>query len=555
MRLIGSRARRRLRNLRTAVTGFREQIADRRVVRSWIEGIPALAEDLSRLERGSGPHALIVSLSADVEQMQLEAILAKAMQSHGAKVTTLVFASPAVRRRWRALGVPRLAYFEDFAPPVSAWESQVPELLTGLEDLTAYRDLVYRSGRIGRHALSTVVRERHEPRIDLGEPGVRESLERRIRQGMEAVHAAEELLDEIHPDLMLFVDRGYVGVGAIFDVALERGLPVIQLQAAHRDDALILKRYRLELRDIQPRSLARKTWDDLLVRGSTPERESRLEHELSERENGSWFLARRVKHSDRRRSTEELRRELRLDPDRKVAALFSHVLWDASMFYGTDIYPDQGRWFAETLRLAAEDDRVQWLVKLHPALLWKLRSEGVSARPVELDIIKETLGELPSHMQLLMPDADVATADLFSFIDAGVTIRGTVGMELPCLGIPALTAGTSDYSHRGFTIDAETVADYERNVRGIWELPKLSDQQVSRARLYAYGIFCRRPWRFESFSRDYLPVGVAGDTLEHRLNIKARTSDELVSSPDVLRLGRWIVETDDEDYVEAEEEA
>jgi hypothetical protein len=531
------------------VTGLPSLARDRRQVGRWAASLPALGEDLSGLARSDRPHVLIVSLTQDAEQIQLESILAKAMQARGSRVTVLVFADLEVRRRFRALGVRGLVYYEDFVPARLQWEPEVGPLLAGVDDLSAYRDLVYRDARVGRHALSTVVRERHEPRIELDEPGVRAALERHVRHGMEGARVGERLLDEVSPDLLLMIERGYVGVGAIFDVALERGLPVVQLQSSHRDDAFTLKRYTLDSRDIQPRSISPETWRMLLVDGMTPERERRLEEEIAERETGKWFLAKRVKHSDRRRAPDQVRRDLGLDPDRKVAVLFSHVLWDASMFYGTDLYPDQGKWFAETLRVAAADDRVQWLVKLHPALLWKLRHDEVGARPVELDIVRDVVGDLPAHMRLLMPDDDVATADLFSFIDAGVTIRGTVGIELPCLGIPALTAGTSDYSDRGFTVDASSIADYEANVRGVAELPRLSDHQVRLARLYAYGIFCRRPWRFSTFSLDYLPVDEAGDTLEHRMTVYASTPEELRSAPDLERFARWAVETDDADYV------
>ena len=34
---------------------------------------------------------------------------------------------------------------------------------------------------------------------------------------------------------------------------------------------------------------------------------------------------------------------------------------------------------------------------------------------------------------------------LFKVIDYGITVRGTIGIELPCFGIPVITAGTGRY--------------------------------------------------------------------------------------------------------------
>ena len=51
------------------------------------------------------------------------------------------------------------------------------------------------------------------------------------------------------------------------------------------------------------------------------------------------------------------------------------------------------------------------------------------------------------------PYSEISTRSIFGVTDYGITIRGSVGFELPCFGVPVLTAGTGFYSGRGFTID------------------------------------------------------------------------------------------------------
>ena len=156
---------------------------------------------------------------------------------------------------------------------------------------------------------------------------------------------------------------------------------------------------------------------------------------------------------------------------------------------------------------------MQWLVKLHPALFWKLRADGVAAEAAELTMIRERVGTLPDHVQLLLPDAEVDNADLFGIVDAGVTIRGTVGLELPAARRAGGDRGTSDYAGRGFTVDAGSIEEYERNIRGIPDLQPLDSEQVELAKRYAYGVFCVRPWLFTSFALDYLPPEQGRDLL------------------------------------------
>jgi hypothetical protein len=491
---------------------------------------------------------LLVSLTGAPEQVQLESILAKALQVHGGDMSFLT--SRGYRRalrELRALNVGPLVFSDDYAPGSSGYAAKARRLIGDCTTVRDFKELDYRGARIGRQALSSVVRARYEPRIDLRDPELRESVARSVARGMEAVDMAERLLDATRPDALLMIERGYAGVGAIFDVALARDIPAVQFQSSHRDDAFVLKRYSLANRELHPRSLDESTWQRLLAAGFGPAESAALEAEMAAVEHARWFLAARFRHSAQRRSREELRRYLGLD-DRKVAAVFSHVLWDASMFYGRDVFDDQGEWFSETVRLAAADDRVQWLVKLHPALYWKLRDEGVTAEPAELAMIRDAVGELPAHVKLLAPDAPVSNVDLFGLVDACLTIRGTVGIELPPLGVPVLTAGTSDYSGRGFTVDATTREEYAANVRSIAELPRLRPEQQRLAQLYAYGVFCRRPWRFSSFTLEYLAAEETG-ALGFRIDLNVTRERELRLAPDLESFASWMLDSDEPDYV------
>ncbi len=550
------RARRLARRARAVLRDVRDPRAvleTRRLIAALRSECPGLFESSPPRDSDGSRHVLVVSLSDDAQQIQLEALLAKALELHGGEVTILTFRSARrAVRLFRAHGL-RQVHYEDFVSTGSTVNEEAPAALERCRTIQDFKAFEYQQARIGRQALSTVIRARHEPRLDLDDESIRADIRRTIEYAIEGVEVGDRVLDAGSPDCLLMIERGYAGFGSIFDRALARDIPVIQFQAAHRDDSFFLKRYTLEARDLHSRSLDERTWLLLLRDGWNPCREVALTRELAAQEEGKWFLARRHRHAAWRRGPEELREHLSLDPDRKVAVLFSHILWDASMFYGRDIYPDQGRWFIETVRLAAEDDRVQWLVKLHPALFWKLRTDGNHAEPAELEMIREAIGVLPPHVRLLRPDDDVDNTDLFRIIDAGVTIRGTVGLELPSLGVPVLTAGTSDYSGRGFTVDADTVEEYERNVRSIVDLERLEHRQVELAKLYAYGIFCLRPWQFSSFTLEYLPLDQAAETMEHRLRYHVRTLDDLGRVADLARFADWVLRSDEPDYLDEQE--
>lgn len=548
-----SRQQKLLRHTRTLAKRLsdpRRLLEIRRELASVRRQYPGLVEDLGTRAGADARHVLLISLSDDREGIRLEAMLGKAVQAHGGRVTVLTYRNAQWSRLFRALGLNDLLYYEDLAPSSRELDAATLARLEACRSVADYKAFEVDGARVGRQALSSVVRMSREPRVDLDDPAVREAIRATIESAVESVHVGDRALDVAAPDCLLMVERGYAGLGSIFDRALVRNVPVIQFQSAHRDDAFFLKRYTLADREFHARSLDDETWRRLREQGLNEERERALERELASQEDGRWFLSRRFRHSKEARSAEELRSHLGLDTERKVAVLFSHILWDASMFYGRDLYSDQGRWFAETIRVAAESDRVQWIIKLHPALYWKLRADGTDEEPAELAMIREVVGDLPAHMRLLRPDDDIPNPDLFGITDVGVTIRGTVGIELPPLGVPMIVAGTSDYSGKGFTIDANTVEEYEANLRSIPELGRLTDEQVQLAKLYAYGIFCVRPWRFESFTLDFLPLDEAAETLEHRLRINVRTVEELERAPDLAQFAQWVLRSNEPDFVD-----
>src|ERR671938_68348 len=239
---------------------------------------------------------------------------------------------------------------------------------------------------------------------------------------------------------------------------------------------------------------------------------------------------------------------LGLDPAKRTAVLYSHILRDANMFYGDDLFADQEEWFVETVRAAAANPRVNWIVKLHPANVWKLRREGLEGVHDEEAAIRDALGELPPHLALVRPDSDISTRSIFGVTDYGITIRGSVGFEMPCFGVPVLTAGTGFYSGRGFTVDSASPAEYVERLRSIEAIPPLSPAQVELARRHAYALFRLRPMRFTSFLATIRPLDEMGHPLDHDVEIRVRTRRELEHAADLRRFAEWATESRELDY-------
>jgi hypothetical protein len=281
----------------------------------------------------------------------------------------------------------------------------------------------------------------------------------------------------------------------------------------------------------------------------TPERDAELEDEFAKRYGNAWALSRRIQGWTEDHPREEVIAELGLDPAKKTAVLYSHILWDANMFYGEDLFADQEEWFVETVRAAAANPRVNWIVKLHPANVWKLKREGIEGARDEETTIRETLGEVPAHLAIVRPESEISTRSIFRLTDYGITIRGSVGFELPCFGVPVLTAGTGFYSGRGFTVDSTSAEEYLERLAHIEEIPPLPPEQVELARRHAWALFRLRPTRFSSFLATIRPLEEMGHPLDHDVEIRVWTPEGLVVSEDLREIGRWLTESRELDYL------
>jgi len=100
----------------------------------------------------------------------------------------------------------------------------------------------------------------------------------------------------------------------------------------------------------------------------------------------------------------------------------------------------------------------------------------------------------------IYPEDEINPYSLFQFIDYGLTVRGTIGAELPCFGVPVLTAGTGRYSGLGFTNDSSAKEEYLTKLSHIENIPKLSAAEIKLAQLHFYLFLKARPLVFTSFS-------------------------------------------------------
>lgn len=142
--------------------------------------------------------------------------------------------------------------------------------------------------------------------------------------------------------------------------------------------------------------------------------------------------------------------QLGLDPSRPTVGVFNHAVTDA-LNTNVEAFPSLDRWFSATAELASERTDVQWLMLDHPSQA-QYDSSGF------FESLARSIGP---RANMVWRRSDQLTKNcIWSLADLALTVRGSIGHEMPAYGIGALQAGWSDSSDCGLSRVATTTHAY-----------------------------------------------------------------------------------------------
>jgi hypothetical protein len=397
--------------------------------------------------------------------------------------------------------------------------------------------------RIGRNVQSKVLRKFRVGRLDDSDPKHHEEAFETLVCSLGTKAFVQRLLKDRSVDIAVFVERGYTPAGEVFDGCILAGVDVVQWCGAPQSDCLIYRRYNVSNRGEHPLALSDETWQRLLeMPWSDDEDRMVAERIAANYKSGAWYNRQQLQEGKRVLAAEKARQALSLDASKKTAVIFCHILYDATFFYGESLFEDYEQWLVETVRAAIANPQLNWIVKVHPVNVWRSKMDGSELIQLEAETLRRNFGTLPDHVKIMSADTDINTFSLFDVADYGLTVRGTIGMELPCFGIPVVSAGTGRYSGRGFTIDPKTRDEYFALLANLQEIVMLDRETIRRARLHYYGALSLRPVPMKSFLLDYRSSNGNGEP-QPDVILHNRADASLMETEDLGRLTHWMLDS------------
>ena len=216
--------------------------------------------------------------------------------------------------------------------------------------------------------------------------------------------------------------------------------------------------------------------------------------------------------------------------------------------YGTDLFLNYNEWLVETVKTACNNKKVKWFIKIHPSNIW--RREMGSNEYLERVLLSKYFSKLPDHIKIIGPDTPISPLSWMKTADFGVTVRGTVGLEMACMGKPVITAGTGRYEGVGFTLDSKSKEEYRRRLLKLPEGAELTKEQILLARKYTFALYMGKNFDFFSIETG---LGTGKHEVIHYNDLLFLPSNLIKNLhprdwEDVKRLAEWLENIEENDY-------
>ncbi len=421
--------------------------------------------------------------------------------------------------------------------------NKITEKLNTIKDII---DFKFKDIECGKFALSSTFRITRKGEINLENKNEKDIFFYMLSKSMLCADGALNYLKSHNVESGIFIDKGYVGEGELMQAIALQDKIVYNFMNYYKNNLLIIKKMTKNNTNKHPGEIDDEDWDKLKKKDINENTLNSVKEsiKLSYQKN-EWYPSAGTVVGRNFSDKNEINKYLGFKNKKKLAIVFNHIFWDASFFYGKDIFLHYQEWFYETYKVALQNKNINWIFKLHPSNKTKnIRDNIKYDQPVELKFINKNFGAIPDHIKILDENFPYSSFNLYSLLDFCITVRGTTGLECALFEKPVLTAGTGKYSNKGFTYDFDSKENYLESLK---KLPNLPDNNVDYllAKKYSYFSLIKKPFKIE-FSDVKFEKNI---TAKLKNNIKINNYEEFINSNDVKKISEWIKSSSKDNFL------
>lgn len=395
--------------------------------------------------------------------------------------------------------------------------------------------LEFKGVRVGKYIKSSIYR--YLQGLDWNE-SYQEILREYVFSALINLMASQAAIKELSPNKILMSHAIYIDWGPALAVFIKEKIPVIGWCSSYLSSHFYFRHIE-NVAHVDFHLLKNSTWDKISNKSMNALENNLLREYLKKRYVENICID--VENFPQYEKNMDLRKKYRFNNE-PIWTIFTHINWDSVADSTPMIYDTFNKWIIDTIRKILEINNINFLIKIHPAeKSCNKNNSGI------YDLIKKMFPVLPAHIKIIPPEEKINSFQFYQHIDGGITVCGTVGLELALLGKPIILAGKAHYGEKGFTYDCSTLQDYCDLLNRIHLIKPLNRGQVELAKQYAYCYLIQRQipllmvedkengwWKFRSQYEEKLLPGK--EPIIDFICEKILSGEEFIMSENLIRL-------------------
>ena len=401
--------------------------------------------------------------------------------------------------------------------------------------------------------LSIALRKLRKGQLDLQSNFDRKVLFNELVEFFLSRKVSELLHKKYNFDLLIINEKGYSPASEFYSDFITRNKKVVQWVSSVNDEGFIFKKYNKRNKFVHPFSLDKKTWKSQLnLKWSKKKTNLTLSRIRNFYSKGIWFNRQDLNKNKFFFNKNELIKKLKINKKKKTAVIFSHIFYDATFFFGSNLYFDYQEWLIETVKIAVENKNINWILKVHPVNIWRSKMDNAKLENLEVSAIRKKFGNIPENLKIIESNTEINTLSFIEFIDYGITVRGTIGLELSSFGKVVVTAGSGRYDGNGFTLDPQSKKEYKQILMNLHKYKPLSKSKKEKAQKFFDICYEKRPIILKNFQIDYKARFFGVNDLKYNLKFSRKNATNFYKCKNTKNLIEWMINNSQEDILKIE---
>uniref|UniRef100_UPI004049B081 capsular polysaccharide export protein, LipB/KpsS family n=1 Tax=Flavobacterium sp. TaxID=239 RepID=UPI004049B081 len=341
------------------------------------------------------------------------------------------------------------------------------------------RNYTYEGIPAGEHAYAGTLR--FYAKAELSDTYSEQILRRYLEASIISTIAIKRLCKKVNFSRAVLHHGIYVPQGVFAESLMQLKIPIVTWHVAYRKETFMFSHSGTYHRTLMTESVS--NWENLPW-------SDKLNIDTIEYLNSRWFGTQDWIHFHKNTvfDKEKLYTDFGIDRNKPYLLALTNVMWDAQLHYPNNAFSGMLDWIKHTIQWFIKHPELQLVLRVHPAEV----NGTLPSRQLVIEEIEKAFSVLPSNIFVIGPNNPISTYVLAEDCNAAIIYGTKTGVELAAKGIPVIVAGEAWIRNKGISIDVTNPAQYDSILDSLPLPSRMDEQQILRARKYAYHFFFRR---------------------------------------------------------------